>query len=637
MKNLAFLAILGLNILTINIHAQSSYAHTGEPFDVGFKSTLTDLKIAENNYLNWLNKTREKFIISNYHLTNEQYYSVRNNEIDKWRYLAAGILYQLDEKQRVEFIDWCKKQTEFNKLNVINELKLIDKQVFEYAQNFISSTDGLDIKLKKFKSKGDKTGGEITLNEEVTWGIDAKVDDEYIKVLQIKKEDNLNKNSFDNIYTASFELNKEVNSFHLNSKGLIPERNTLNNSNQIPTSFTFNALKLPDFNADTLQITWRPDIWYNQFDGVKLGARIKSNYQKEWYKLDAGVYYSLGTPQADFDQYENEYQTVSWFATFESRTEKLIPNSSIQFHAQQLDGLEAYKAKYQVKTNSLKTHLGSNIGYLNRKKEAYLNYLFDNRLWNTNQWNGYLEVFLNHSYQYKTGSGEVHFTLRTSAPESDYNYSYVRLESKNTQKISILPVHIRIFAQYGSGSNWAPESQLYLAGANPEEQMSNPLTRSAGIIPSSLGTYGAEMNNFHESGGLNLRGYAGYLAPFEDNEGTQYLTYRGTSGVSATGEIPWTSLIPLQVKSVEKYLNVSSYLFGDIGMINSNNPEDELEWADARADAGIGAKIDVFQWWNYTDLKPISIRFDVPFWLNSPPPTQEYFEFRWLIGLSKTF
>lgn len=632
MRNIAFFILLTFNLLTLKAKAQSYYLMKGEPFEVGIRSVISETILATKSYEEILQINRIQYLKSNFHINNQSYKSYRQQEIDKWRYLASGIIFQLNEAEKTSLFEWVGTQNQITTFSLMDYFQDKNERIYNYILDFTQASKDLDIELKKIKS--EKITFAIT--DSKSWTIDAHVDQQNIDSIPAKRVDEVNLSNSE-YYMNSVELNKKPEHVTLNPNGLIPERNTLNNSNSVPTKFKFNALKTEPFNADTLQFNWRPDAWYNAYDGVKLGLRLKSNYQKEWYNFDAGVYYSLGTPQGDFDQFENDFQTVSWFATFESRTEKLLPNSSFQLHAQQLDGLDAYKGQFLIKANSLQTHIGTRIGYLNRTKEAYLNYLFDRQLWNADQWNGYFEFFIKHHYSYKTGSGKVQFTLRTSAPESDYNYSYLRLESKNIQKISILPVYIRVFAQYGSGNNWAPESQLYLAGANPEEQMSNPLTRSAGIIPADLGTYSADINNFHESGGLNLRGYAGYLAPFQDSDGTQHLTYRGTSGISATGEIPWTALIPLQVKSVEKYLNVSSYFFGDVGMINSNNTTGDISWADARADAGIGAKIDVFQWWNFTDLKPVSIRFDVPFWLNSPPPTQEYFEFRWLIGLSKTF
>ena len=84
----------------------------------------------------------------------------------------------------------------------------------------------------------------------------------------------------------------------------------------------------------------------------------------------------------------------------------------------------------------------------------------------------------------------------------------------NKNKINKIDINTRFFAQIGSGLRIANESSLYLAGANPEELMENKFTRSIGFINNAWAGYGNNINHFQQAGGLNLRGYAGYLAPY---------------------------------------------------------------------------------------------------------------------------
>ena len=109
--------------------------------------------------------------------------------------------------------------------------------------------------------------------------------------------------------------------------------------------------------------------------------------------------------------------------------------------------------------------------------------------------------------------GNINLEIVSSTIGSDYNYAKATLTSVNKSRIGKLQLNTRFFAQYGSGNNWASESQLYLAGANPETLMDNKLTRAQGFIPNDWIGYGESTNKFHMGGGLNLRGYAGYLAP----------------------------------------------------------------------------------------------------------------------------
>jgi hypothetical protein len=49
--------------------------------------------------------------------------------------------------------------------------------------------------------------------------------------------------------------------------------------------------------------------------------------------------------------------------------------------------------------------------------------------------------------------------------------------------------------------------------------------------------YGTDYNHFQMGGGLNLRGYAGYLAPIEDKNGKVVIAYQGTSGAAINAEL----------------------------------------------------------------------------------------------------
>ena len=56
--------------------------------------------------------------------------------------------------------------------------------------------------------------------------------------------------------------------------------------------------------------------------------------------------------------------------------------------------------------------------------------------------------------------------------QSDYNYAQLQFTSINNTKIDKLVLKSRVVMQIGTG-NAAPESQVYLSGANPEEMMEN--------------------------------------------------------------------------------------------------------------------------------------------------------------------
>jgi hypothetical protein len=147
--------------------------------------------------------------------------------------------------------------------------------------------------------------------------------------------------------------------------------------------------------------------------------------------------------------------------------------------------------------------------------------------------------------------------------------------------------------------NTPRESALYLAGASPEEMMENKYVRSIGFVPYDWLGYGANVNSFQHGGGLGLRGYAGYLAPDLDADGNLIVTYRGNTGISASGELDLDGLVRFRPGKWRSYLHLDVYLFGDVGMMGyrtiSANGE-QLHFAEPRADAGIGAAVTIKKW-----------------------------------------
>ena len=253
--------------------------------------------------------------------------------------------------------------------------------------------------------------------------------------------------------------------------------------------------------------------------------------------------------------------------------------------------------------------------------------------WDVNKFNNRIDLSLEHKYKFNEISGEIELSTMSSALFSDYNYNKFILENINNASIFDLRLKSRIFVQIGTGDNWASESKLNFAGANNEDLMNNEFTRSTGYIPNEYIGFGSTLNNFHHSGGLNLRGYAGYLIPQEENGNIESFNYSGKSGVAINLEI-----------DLSKYFNVNfmnnelkPYLFSDAGIITNKdiNSSNFTEiFTDLRADAGFGI--------NYTikplpKMKPLVLRLDLPLFLNRPPANEEYLEFRWIFGVNKLF
>jgi len=150
--------------------------------------------------------------------------------------------------------------------------------------------------------------------------------------------------------------------------------------------------------------------------------------------------------------------------------------------------------------------------------------------------------------------------------------------------------------------------------------------------------FGATTNNFQYGGGLNLRGYAGYLAPETDARGNIVMSYKGTTGASVNTELEFGDLFNLHPRKIKNWLKISPYLFADAGIINIDAATDYLEMGSLRADAGLGLAFTIKKFGPLQTVDPLTIRFDMPLFLNRTPAEQpDYFAFRWLLGISRAF
>jgi aminopeptidase N len=223
---------------------------------------------------------------------------------------------------------------------------------------------------------------------------------------------------------------------------------------------------------------------------------------------------------------------------------------------------------------------------------------------------------------------------------SDYDYQTANLNVINRTRLWKFLLNTRLVGQYGTGKNWAKESSLFLAGANPEEMMDNKYTRSQGAFDPSWASIGASTNYFQYGGGLNLRGYSGYLAPQMQSNGSVAYTYKGQTGAAVNAELEFSGLVKFKKQNwLTKTFKLTTYLFGDAGSINYNDANDVvLKMSDVRIDAGLGSALTIKSFGALQNINPLTIRFDMPFFLNKMPATDKGFvQYRFVFGVSRAF
>ncbi len=405
-------------------------------------------------------------------------------------------------------------------------------------------------------------------------------------------------------------------------------------------SFDWGLSSTP--NRRFYEIQWRPDVWYNAYDGIKAGLHAHGDYMGYKHKFSLSAWYNTSILQGNPTHYEltgdeSGYDLFSFNFSYETGIEKISKQSSVYLNLKWLDGLwgGTVGAKKDISHNNT---VWLYFKSMYRPDSNSLNYLIYDRQWLPERINNSLNIEWLRTYQYAHGGGSMNWGLRSSSLFSDYNYAYLDLELKNNTNIHKLDLRTRFYGRYGTG-NSPLESALFLAGANPEEMMDNKYVRSKGFVPNRESRYDVFIKQFQYGGGLNVRGYAGYTAvDSNETDGVIYEVYRGNSGLALNGELEFDDYFNFKPKALRKYLKLDLYFFGDIGTMLYRKNNNELEFSAIRADAGIGSALTIKKFGILETPNPLTIRFDVPLFLNRPPFADPNFvQFRWVLSVQRAF
>jgi hypothetical protein len=460
----------------------------------------------------------------------------------------------------------------------------------------------------------------------------------------------------DEKYTARIHLPDGVREVTIDTTMRLADIRMLDNASSHNPFFSGKSIVLrPDAGLNPIndwkhyRIYLRPDVWYNAIDGLKIGIHAEGAYLNNFLKMSGTVW--LNTQLGQWNRYktsDREYGSQKWVNyTFNLETpiSMSLPRVKGFLNTRFLDGLWFHRLgiNWEMSPNSIFKVWGQTF----HRNTGYTDYLLYPDQWSSDQVNpnNSINVSFTHNYRYMKGGG--YFTLSARAPllSDVFDYNYVQMELINTHVLHRLLIRTRVFARTGYGKNIPAESALYLACASPEEMMDNKYVRSEAFVPTNWTGYSPyETNHFQYGGGMGLRGYAGYYA-FDKREGNQYVGYSGRGGVAVNAEVDFTNYFKWKPAFTKNWLGVSLYAFADAGMIELSSYQSSYSnitpaerASDLRVDAGLGAAFTIKKWGVFDKAKPLTLRFDMPIFLNRPPyGDPQYFGARWLVGINRAF
>ncbi len=552
---------------------------------------------------------------------------------NQWKF---GHPYEEDFRQSV--IDYTKTDLNWFFDDWLTSNKTIDYKVVGYTK----VTNGKDDYTIIIKRKGQMHMPlDITVIDKKDNRLHYIIPNTYFTKPLGKAQVNHRWKSWDMMNTMDFlwvHSPYGIKDIWIDSSGRLADVNRLNNTLKFPISFNREKLRgtAPDFNK--MKTFWRPDVWYNSIDGIKVGLNFSGNYYNFKHIFSASVWYNTKLlNESYFIGDENEYtnKPFNFALNYKTRVGKLMDYS---IRLKYLDGISLFETGIEKLIKNDKWNISYKIfgatGMFFTKLEVddtYQSHLLYPEFMNVNSQNAILNLSYQHPFKYKQGNGMLSIALKNTSLFSNYNYSGLSFKIVNTNAIGEkLVLKSRIFSQYLHG-DVPKESQIFAAGANTEELIENKFTRSSGIIPQNFVGYGnTGQYSFQNGGGLNIRGMAGYLATNIKGLDTFYCYY-GSKGVSVNLELEFGKLLKFNTPKILQNFKLNPYLFADAGILGNGNKNSGL-----RTDAGLGTTLAI-AFGKYNKLQPLVLRFDIPFFMNRVETGAEFIAFRYVMGINRAF
>ncbi len=450
-------------------------------------------------------------------------------------------------------------------------------------------------------------------------------------------------------YTATVTIPGGVKNVIIDPSERLADINDYDNRWHKNVEVRFDSHILPPPSWKKYRIWMRPDLWYNSYDGFKLGYNMKGSYFNVKHKFEFTIWFNTHLAQGGAYHYSDaDLKQAGWvsymfsYSTPITRSTSNLRSTSFYFQSRWLDGYEMYKFGI-IKNFPANFSLDLHFKGFTRHNQTWSNYLVNQNEWSTywdgpNRFNASLNLSGTYNYAKTIAAGSVTAHLRSATLSATSNYHYLEITHINRLSLWRLDLRTRVYARLGTGDNLPSESALYAAGANEEDMMDNKYMRAAGFAPQQWSGYGSDVNHLQYGGGLNLRGYAGYAMTEMDKYGQAVYAYKGASGFAVNGELDFNRIVKVKNQKLKDIFTLNTYLFGDMGAMGYTNSHNEQELSQLRFDAGAGLALTIKKWGFLQDIKPLTFRFDVPFVISSTPyAVQQYVKFRWVLGISRAF
>jgi len=409
--------------------------------------------------------------------------------------------------------------------------------------------------------------------------------------------------------TITKDFSAKPISGEINPDKRIADINRLNNTwRKFPARFDFDNTTFSIMPIYEYSFRWRPSLWFNDIDGMKLGGKMFGSYLNDIHSFNAWSWFGVKSQHVDYDV---SYSTILY---------ELLKWSSISLRSYTIDGRQSESASWNVLFGKHYSYPPTHtINFsVSRFQLVDSNYLVA-RNWDKGKLTRMIARYF-YSNRYNNESFTFTTAFESDVLQSDYRYNKIFAQVTDVYN---LPLNIRfgfrLFGGIASG-NIPKQTNTYLASGNPIDEMNADLLRSRGTLPDSLRIHSLQ------PGGGNLRGYFNQNIPSKRTLATNIeLRFPDAVPFLPMGRIPALGSL---------FSKFSSVLFFDGARVSENN---SLLPNQFIYDAGIGIRFAQIpsQTNLFSSIGLNVIRVDFPLFISNPLAGEEKFKFRWVMTFTE--
>lgn len=390
----------------------------------------------------------------------------------------------------------------------------------------------------------------------------------------------------------------------LDPRDMVLDKNRLNNGDW---QFQF----LPDVPTSNYKprnaylIRYAPMLWWNDVDGLWMGARFKGSYMAKYYRTEAGLSYGFKSNRTGY--YFVIGHPLLW------NSEKLqLKVSAIHREGRGIGDISlVYRTsaiRYLPPFHELRVSLNSAQLLKNEEQYAQRKIKSGDRIVRWPEWEigrvSKISLVYNLDVYLRQWSSNFSMKFETAQRSwgSEFKFSMLASELKLHFGSRTGGMKVRLFAGNFWGDQIPIHEKFFIEGGNPRERFSQFYLRSMGALPAEL--------RYHFPGGGNLRGYI-----------DQPMATKRIAAMNI--ELRSGLLDPLVRKVLPRRSSLELTPFFDFARAPISGRSDQN-----LMDAGIGLR------WNPRFFYlPLLFRIDFPFWVSDPLPGEKEIKFRWLVSL----